>query len=153
MFWSDGVEITADDIVYGIETTIKYPGMAYHDQFNLYVDEVYKSDNYTVVFELKNPTHGFMQISLTGGVHGDLFRNIYLKKTKDPVSFDFNPPVSSGPYVLKDYDQAGYWTLWERREDWQKNSYRNDVWNAYSYLCTCLLLWRRNEPDNCSKQS
>src|SRR5690606_37254815 len=26
-YWSDGVEITADDIVYGIETAMRYPGM------------------------------------------------------------------------------------------------------------------------------
>jgi peptide/nickel transport system substrate-binding protein len=119
-FWSDGVEITADDIVYGIETTMKFPGMAYHDQFNLYVDEVYKSDNYTVVFELKKPNARFHANFIDRWGAWRPFPKHIFEKTKDPVSFDFNPPVSSGPYVLKDYDQAGYWTLWERREDWQK---------------------------------
>jgi len=118
--WSDGVPITADDIVYGIETTIKYPGMAYHDQFNLYINKVYKTDDYTVVFELKQPNSRFHANFLDRWGAWRPFPKHIFEKVEDPLSFDFNPPVSSGPYVLKDYDQAGYWTLWERREDWDK---------------------------------
>ncbi len=44
------------------------------------------------------------------------------EKADDPVAFQFNPPVSLGAYVLKDYDKAGGWFLWQRREDWQKTS-------------------------------
>ena len=54
----------------------------------------------------------------------------HLRKVEDPLAFDFNPPISSGPYVLKDFDQAGYWTLWERREDWDKTPHRNTVRHA-----------------------
>jgi len=45
---------------------------------------------------------------------------MFLEKVKDPVSFDFKPPISSGPYVLHSYDPGGYWVLWQRREDWQR---------------------------------
>ncbi|PNR94541.1 ABC transporter substrate-binding protein [Petrotoga sp. 9PWA.NaAc.5.4] len=119
-YWSDGVEITADDIVYGIETTMKYPGMAYYDQLNLYVDSIYKIDNYTVVFELKEPNARFHAnfVDRWGGWRP--FPKHIFEKVEDPLSFDFNPPISSGPYVLKDYDRAGYWTLWEKRKDWDR---------------------------------
>ncbi len=42
------------------------------------------------------------------------------EKVGDPITFEFNPPVGCGPYVLSDYDPAGFWTLWERREEWDK---------------------------------
>jgi len=119
-YWSDGVEITADDIVYGIETTMKHPGMAYHDQFNLYVNKVYKTDDYTVIIELKEPNSRFHANFIDRWGAWRPFPKHIFEKVDDPVLFDFNPPVSSGPYVLKDYDQAGYWTLWEKREDWER---------------------------------
>ncbi len=119
-YWSDGVPITADDIVYGVETAMKYSGMGNHDQFNLYIDKVYKTDDYTVVFELKEPNARFHTsfVDRWGGWRP--FPKHIFEKVEDPVSFDFNPPISSGPYVLKDYDSAGYWTLWEKRKDWNR---------------------------------
>ena len=119
-YWSDGVPITADDIVYGIETTMKYPGMNYNAQFNLYVDKVYKTDEYTVVFELKEPNARFHTNFVDRWGAWRPFPKHIFEKVEDPVSFEFNPPVSSGPYILKSYDPAGYWVLWERREDWDK---------------------------------
>ncbi|MGY4686656.1 ABC transporter substrate-binding protein [Petrotoga sp. DB-2] len=119
-YWSDGIEITADDIVYGIETTMEYPGMSYHEEFNMYVDKVYKTDDYTVVFELKEPNARFHTNFVVRWDGWTPFPKHIFEKVEDPLSFEFNPPVSSGPYVLKDYDAAGYWTLWEKREDWDR---------------------------------
>ena len=118
--WSDGVPITADDIVYGIELCMQDSGMSYNAPFNLYVDKVYKTDDYTVVFEFKEPNARFHAnfIDRWGGWRP--FPKHIFEEVEDPLSFDYNPPISSGPYVLKDFDQAGYWTLWERREDWDK---------------------------------
>jgi peptide/nickel transport system substrate-binding protein len=44
------------------------------------------------------------------------------EKVSDPMAFNFNPPVSLGAYVLKDYDKTGNWFLWQRRDDWQRTS-------------------------------
>ncbi len=118
--WSDGAPITADDIVYGVELCMQNSGMSYNAPFSLYVDKVYKTDDYTVVFELKESNSRFHTnfVDRWGGWRP--FPKHIFEKLEDPLTFDFNPPVSSGPYVLKDFDQAGYWTLWERREDWDK---------------------------------
>ena len=99
---------------------MNHPGMAYSDQFNLYVDKVYKTDDYTVVFELKEPNARFHANFLDRWGCWRPFPKHIFEKVEDSLSFDFNPPISSGPYILKDYDRAGYWTLWERREDWDK---------------------------------
>lgn len=120
MYWSDGVEITADDLVYSVNLAKNTPGMGYHTQFSLYVDKVYKTDDYTVVFELKKPNSRFHTYFLDRwGAFRPLPKHIF-EKVEDPLTFKFNPPISSGPYVLKDYDPSGYWFLWEKRKDWDR---------------------------------
>ena len=120
MYWSDGVEFTADDVVYTVQLIMKHSDLGYYAQFSEYVDKVYKSGNYTVVFELKKPNSRFHTYFLDrwGGCR-PLPKHVFEKVT-DPVTFAFNPPISSGPYVMKSYDPGGYWTLWERRADWDK---------------------------------
>ena len=44
------------------------------------------------------------------------------EKQKDPTSYDFNPPVTIGPYTLKSFDPNGEWYIWQKREDWQKTT-------------------------------
>ena len=120
MYWSDGVEFTADDVVYTVQLIMKHSDLGYYAQFSEYVDKVYKSGNYTVVFELKKPNSRFHTYFLDRwGACRPLPKHIF-EKAKDPVTFDFNPPISSGPYILKSYDPGGYWCLWERRTDWEK---------------------------------
>ena len=57
IYWNDGVPFTADDVVYTVELSMETPGFGYHTQFNQDVAKVYKTDDYTVVFELRrSPT-------------------------------------------------------------------------------------------------
>jgi len=120
MYWSDGVEITADDIVYDVQLVKAKEGLSYHTEFNDYVNKVYKTDKYTVVFELKQPNSRFHTFFVDRWGAFRPFPKHIFEKTKDPLTFKFNPPVSSGPYILKDYDPAGYWTRWELRKDWNR---------------------------------
>lgn len=120
MYWSDGVEFTADDLVFTVQLAMKNSSVAYYAQLSTYVDKVYKENKYTVVFQLKDPNSRFHTYFLDRwGACRPLPKHIF-EKVGDPVAFEFNPPVSSGPYVLKSYDPGGYWTLWERRTDWDK---------------------------------
>ncbi|MFN3699605.1 MAG: ABC transporter substrate-binding protein, partial [Dictyoglomus sp.] len=101
----------------------KYQGMNYSAQFAKWVSKVYKTDNYTVVFELTESAPFFHYI-FTSIVYSTCYimpKHIF-EKVEDPLKFEFNPPVSLGPYVLKSYDPAGYWWLFERRSDWKRTS-------------------------------
>jgi peptide/nickel transport system substrate-binding protein len=118
--WSDGVPFTADDVVYTIDLHVKTPGLVYHGPMAEFVDKVYKTDNYTVVVELKKPNSRFHYTFLEQWSCLRIMPKHVFEKVEDPVAFEFNPPVGCGPYILKDYDPAGFWTLWERREDWEK---------------------------------
>jgi len=118
-YWSDGVEITADDVIYTIELAKSNSGMSYYASFQE-VAKLTKIDKYTVKIDLKEPNARFHTYFLDRwGACRPLPKHVF-EKVKDPVSFDFKPPISSGPYVLHSYDPGGYWVLWQRREDWQR---------------------------------
>jgi peptide/nickel transport system substrate-binding protein len=120
--WSDGVEFTADDVVYTIETLKNTPGMNWSSDLDLFVESVKKTDDYTVVASLKKSLPRFH----------DLFNSAYnacyimpkhvWETVDNPMEYTFNPPVSIGAYMVKDVDPAGYWELYELREDWDKTS-------------------------------
>jgi peptide/nickel transport system substrate-binding protein len=118
--WSDGVPFTADDVVYTIDLHVKNSELLYHGPMAEFVDKVYKTDDFTVVVELKKPNSRFHTNFLDRWGCLRIMPKHVFEKVEDPIAFEFNPPVGCGPYKLKDYDPAGFWTLWERREDWEK---------------------------------
>ena len=76
--------------------------------------------------------HGRLQaeeaeLAVPCAVHGALERacgscRSTSSRGKDPLKFDFNPPVSLGPYKLHGYDPNGQWFTWQKRDDWQRTS-------------------------------
>ena len=122
LYWSDGVEFTADDLIYTVEAQMNTPGMAYTGQFKTYVDRMEKPDKYTVVFHLTKPNSRFHGTFTVRWSACFIMPKHVFEKEPDIRAFKFNPPVSLGPYVLKDYDPNGNWYLWQRREDWQRTS-------------------------------
>ncbi|MDY6895027.1 MAG: ABC transporter substrate-binding protein, partial [Thermotogota bacterium] len=123
IYWSDGVPFTADDVVFTVKNLSSYPGFTSSGQIQMYVKDIYKTDDYTVIIELKspNPKAHLIFTSL-------VFDTIYIQPkhiwedVENPLSFTFNPPVSLGQYVLDSYDPQGYWFLFKKREDWQRTS-------------------------------
>ncbi|MDR1445549.1 MAG: ABC transporter substrate-binding protein [Treponema sp.] len=122
IYWSDGVEFTADDLIYTIEAQMKTPGMAYTGPFNAYVNRVEKVNNYEVKIYMKEPNSRFhTNFLIRWGACFIMPKHIF-EKQADITTFKFNPPISLGPYTLKDYDPQGNWYLWEKRSDWQRTS-------------------------------
>lgn len=122
IMWSDGVEFTADDVVFTIEMLKKTAGMSWNADFDLYVDAVKKTDNYTVVVTLKKPYPRFHSLFTSRYNACYIMPKHIWEKVDKPLEFTFNPPVSLGAYVVKDTDPAGYWELYELRKDWDKTS-------------------------------
>lgn len=120
IFWSDGIEFTADDVVYTVETLMKNKGMAYSTELNLYVDKVTKTSKYQVVFHLKTAHSRFHSYFLDRwGAIRFMPKHVF-EKVADLMTFTNYPPVSLGAYVLADYDPQGFWFRWKRRDDWQR---------------------------------
>lgn len=120
--WSDGVPFTADDVVFTVETLIKYPGFNDHSSFATEVEKVYKNNDYEVEFILKRPNSRFHTKFLDRwGCTWIMPKHIF-EKVEDPLTFEFDPFVGCGPYKLHSYDPNGYWTIWEKREDWHNTA-------------------------------
>ena len=122
IYWSDGVEFTADDVVFTVEYLMKTPGMRWSAELNQYVESVSKPDDYTVIFKLKEPNNRFHYYFVFRFDALYMMPKHYWENVTDPLVDNFYPPISLGAYVLKNADPSGYWTLYERREDWQITS-------------------------------
>ncbi len=116
--WSDGTPFTADDVVFTVELLMDTPGFNNHAFFAENVELVYKIGDHRVGFDLKQPNSRFHTTFLDRwGCTWIMPKHIF-EGVDDPITFEFNPFVGCGPYKLHSYDPAGYWTVWEKREDW-----------------------------------
>jgi len=59
IFWSDGVEFSADDVVYTIQTHMKTNGLRWSAAVQVNVADITATDRHTVVFKLKRPNSRF----------------------------------------------------------------------------------------------
>ena len=154
--WSDGVPITADDVVYTIDLEVKTPGMNYHTAMVDNVKDAYAVGDHTVVIDLKRPNPHFHEYFLDRwGCLWIMPKHVF-EKADNPLTFKFNPPVSSGPYKLYSYDPNGYWTIWVRRDDWDrtptgilygKPQPKYVVFQAFNNAASAVLAMARHELD------
>jgi peptide/nickel transport system substrate-binding protein len=129
MYWSDNTEITAEDLAFTVEFIKATPAASYNASVALQVESATATGKYTAVIQLKQPNprfhyenfsdlwgslwvmpkHVFEQFMVNGVVDTEAF-----------FAFEYNPPLSSGPYVLHSFDPAGNWTAWVKRDDWAR---------------------------------
>ncbi len=122
--WSDGEDLTADDVVFTFNMIMSNPGINQCDYYNQVFKSVEKVDDYTVKIVTKE---SFPRLAMKFGVTiwGNDLRivpeHIYSKQA-DVTTFKDSAPVVAGPYTVKSYDELGKWVLYERREDWQNST-------------------------------
>src|SRR6266700_3652949 len=122
IFWSDGVEFSADDVISTVMTQIKNPGMRFSAVLTSNVASVEAPDPFTVVFKLKKPNSRFhTNFTVRWNAIWIMPKHVF-EKLPDPAKFDFNKPVSLGAYVLNSYDPDGKWYIWQLRDDWQRTT-------------------------------
>jgi peptide/nickel transport system substrate-binding protein len=122
VMWSDGVEFTADDVAFTVNTLMNTPGLVWSAEMKLYVKDVSASDKYTVVFNLNepNPRFHFYFTARYNAVY--MMAKHVWEQAGDIKTFTNYPPVSLGAYVASDSDPNGYWELFKRRDDWQQST-------------------------------
>ncbi|MBN1430816.1 MAG: ABC transporter substrate-binding protein, partial [Anaerolineae bacterium] len=119
--WNDGEPFTAADVVYTIETLMAHTGFGANAKFVDAVTSVTAVDDYTVKVVLTKPNSRFHTWFLDRWGCDRIMPKHIFEKESDPVQFAFNPYVGCGPYKLHSFDPQGFWTAWERREDWDKS--------------------------------
>jgi peptide/nickel transport system substrate-binding protein len=122
VMWSDGVEFTADDVAFTVNSLINNPGLLFSAEMKLYVKDVSASDPSTVVFNLNeaNPRFHFYFTARYNAVY--MMAKHVWENAGDLKTFTNYPPVSLGAYVASDSDPNGYWELFKRRDDWQQTT-------------------------------
>lgn len=128
IYWSDGTEFTADDVIYTLDTYFAGKGKLTYfgvPVITSYVKSYKKIDNYTFQVETTHPAYDFVT---TLGVYtwGSAFNIVpkhIFEQQSDLAAFKNTNPVTLGPYTLKSFDPTGQWHLWELREDWQRSAW------------------------------
>ena len=127
IYWSDGVEFTAEDVVYSL-----YVYHEYADQLERvsrivnYVDSWEKIDDYTVEVWTVNPAYDFhtvMGVYTWGAAFVPVPKHIFEPQEPNISEFRNTNPVTLGPYVVSEFDPSGFWQLWELREDWERSAW------------------------------
>ena len=127
VYWSDGVEFTADDVIYTLDTYFAGIGKLTYfgvPRITTYVKSYEKIDDYTVQIETVQPAFDF---ATTLGVYtwGSAFNIVpkhIFELQEDLAAFKNENPVTLGAYTLNSFDPNGQWHLWELREDWDRSA-------------------------------
>jgi peptide/nickel transport system substrate-binding protein len=123
LYWSDGVQFTADDLVFTIETLVNTPeltGSGWSAQLNQFFEAVERVDDFTVHFTLNqsNPRFHTMFETAWNGIY--MMPKHSLESVEDLVTAKLENPVVLGAYRPTQFDPNGFWELFERREDWER---------------------------------
>jgi peptide/nickel transport system substrate-binding protein len=128
VYWSDGTEFTADDIIYTLDTY--FSGTECFNWFGVgvitgYVDSYTKVDNYTIEVTTKNPAYDFTATMGTPnwGPRLNILPKHVFEAQENLCEFRNPNPLTLGPYKVKEFDPNGFWQLWELREDWQRSAW------------------------------
>ncbi len=120
--WSDGEPFTAHDIVFSQQMLIDNPSLNGSAGVREWVDKVEADDDYTVTWTLSKKDTRF-HYRFLAGIISDGIRIVpqHIWEGEDPSTFKANPPIQTGPYVLKEASATKLYFLWEKNENyWNK---------------------------------
>ena len=128
IYWSDGVEFTADDVIYTLDVYFKQSdGLTWFGipVITNYVKSYKKIDDYTLEIETNETAFDFANVLgvNTWGGRLDIVPKHVFEKQDNLAEFRNTYPVTLGPYTVKEFDPSGFWQLWELREDWQRSAW------------------------------
>lgn len=155
--WSDGEDVTADDVVFTFNMIKENDGINASAATNMYIDSVEKVDDYTVLFKMKETFPRFAQkygVTAWGSDYRIVPEHIYSKQS-DVTTFKDEDPVVAGPYTVKDYDKLGDWVLYELRDDWKDSTLGVAGSAHYEYAENATppkYVWFRTFADSTTKQ-
>ena len=117
--WSDGEIFDADDVVFTAEMIIDSDAISAREaiRFKGQVAEARKIDSHTVEFRLHQPNPGF-HVENFGVLNFSslLVMPEHIWRGEDVGSFDFYPPVGTGPYTFA--SATSQRAIWTRNDNW-----------------------------------
>ncbi len=118
IYFSDGVPITADDVIFTYETVID-PNVDAANLANLYVDvdRAKKINDRTVKFYMKRPYFKALEVLSFWDI-GVYPKHIYQFKDAKQFNHRVSNPVGSGPYVFEKWDTGNEIVLRRNENYW-----------------------------------
>lgn len=128
IYWSDGVEFTAADVIFTLDAYFELRGTSTWfgvNRITTYVSDYEQIDDYTVRIDTINPAYDFSTVLgvYTWGSAFIIVPKHIFEQQENLAEFRNTYPVTIGPYVVKEFDPNGFWQLWELREDWQRSAW------------------------------
>jgi len=125
IYWSDGTQFTADDLIYTVETLKANPEVlgqgGWAVQLGRFMESAEKIDDFTVQFNLTEPNPRFHTLfeAQWNGIY--MMPKHIMENVDDLGTWTFEDPVVLGTYIPTEYDPNGFWELYERRDDWEQS--------------------------------
>ena len=124
IYWSDGVQFTADDLIFTVDTLKTHEELGQSGwgiQLNQFMESAEKVDDFTVQFNLSQPNPRFHTLfeARWNGVY--MMPKHIMENVDNLGEWAFEDPVVLGAYVPTQFDPTGFWELYERREDWDRS--------------------------------
>ena len=117
--WSDGESFDADDVVFTANMVSQSDAVSAREaiRFKAQVAETRKIDSHTVEFRLHRPNPSF-HVENFGVLNFSSFLVMpeHIWRGEDVGSFDFYPPIGTGPYVFS--SATSQRAIWDRNDDW-----------------------------------
>lgn len=113
--WSDGKPFTADDVAFTENLLLKNPNLNFASERIETTKSVTAKDAHTVVFSLAKAQPRF-HYRFLAGIINDNMRIVpkHIWDGKDPGTFNFNPPVYTGPYELQEASSSKLFYVWKK---------------------------------------
>jgi len=119
--WNDGEPFTAHDVAFTMNMALdpQYDDLGGLPQSDAeFWNSVTAADDYTVVFDMKEPRPRQHLMFWCKICAGTTIVPEHIWAEVDAHTFKNNPPVYTGPYVLKDVYPENKVFVWERNEDY-----------------------------------
>jgi len=117
--WSDGEVFDADDVVFTAEMLINSDAISAREaiRFKAQVAAARKIDSHTVEFQLRQANPGF-HVENFGILNFSSFLVMpeHIWRGRDVGSFDFYPPIGTGPYTFG--SATSQRAIWNRNDNW-----------------------------------
>jgi len=148
IYFSDGVPVTADDVIFTYETAVN-PEVDAANVASLYVDveKVIRVDNRVVKFRMKRPYFKALE-NLCFWDFGILPKHIYKFDNARRFNERVSDPVGSGPYVFEKWDVGREVVLRRNESYWgSKPKLRKIVYKFIPNSVACVQALRSHEVD------
>ena len=121
--WTDGVDFTADDVIFTSNMILNTPDLTYNGYYKTLVKSMRAIDKYTIEMETVQPEPKIAQkLGVVIATNAFYIVPKHIWEKENPTTFKWSNPVGCDAYILKDRDRTqGGWFLFERRRDWQNS--------------------------------